>query len=403
MKHAPSTRNPSDEWEPTNKNLWERVLEVASGERRQLTQGDRTINSPNNGRGFKSMPANPMGIGWAVKQYNGFGGNWRSKQALQQMRLGAVIATASPEAEHEIMVHLQRQGVVRLASATSQAPYWHYWEITAQGNRMVTAGLGEDLERKMTELLSGDYDDAKAKAIGQWLGANFRVDSPKTPPGQKKLKEQVKAIQWYLTHGGPSYRNSIEVTWESSIRPALGDLVRYFTNEGGKIVPKELAVGGRLYINDAGFDEAALKKYADRLEKMFLEVKGWRTKALQGSLKVVLANPRNFRGTAGGKYRASEDAMYVRATPNVLKRGAGYGSFEYILVHELGHRYERKVSLSTDFDSWHTSRYSFKEGEAFAELFAIGHFGLTGAWDAGRVDKFERLMSGSSEESRLTL
>ena len=39
---------------------------------------------------------------------------------------------------------------------------------------------------------------------------------------------------------------------------------------------------------------------------------------------------------------------------------------------------------------WATTRYSYKDGEAFAELFALGHFGMTGAW-ADTLDKFEAL------------
>lgn len=80
VKRKPSFPNLVDEYEPTDPALWERVLEVASGDRRDYTQGDRTINSPNDGRGYRGMPSNPKGIAWAVKQYKGFDGNFR-KQA----------------------------------------------------------------------------------------------------------------------------------------------------------------------------------------------------------------------------------------------------------------------------------------------------------------------------------
>ena len=57
------------------------VLDVAEGSRLELRQGDRTIHAPNEGQGYRNMPANPKGIAWAIKQYNGFGGNWRPKSA----------------------------------------------------------------------------------------------------------------------------------------------------------------------------------------------------------------------------------------------------------------------------------------------------------------------------------
>ncbi len=394
-KHAPSTPNPTDTWEPTNEHLWQQVLEVASGDRRQLTINQRTINSPNQGRGFRDMPQNPMGMAWAVKQYNGFGGAWRGQRktgsALGPVRIGAVAVTTSEEPDHLILASLQTEGLVRLASVTSQAPFRHYWEATQRGARLLLASLGAELQRRMTDLLKGDYDAGTAAALGQWLGTNFRIESPKTPPGQKPLKSKMEALLWYLKHGGPTYRASIEQVW-NEIQPLLPNLVKHFTDEGGKIVPKDLTIGNRVYLNAVGLDEATFQKYVSRLEVIFRSLQGWRAKAATiGTLKIVLASPRAFHGTASGKYKSLEDTLNVRATPNVLKRAAGYGSFEYVLVHELGHRYEFKMS-PPDVDSWYTTAYSHKEGEAFAELFAIGHFGLTGPWDSSVVERFERLM-----------
>jgi hypothetical protein len=31
--------------------------------------------------------------------------------------------------------------------------------------------------------------------------------------------------------------------------------------------------------------------------------------------------------------------------------------------------------------------------ESFAELFALGHFNITGPWDKSKVERFEKLMS----------
>ena len=81
VKTKPSFPNPKDTQAPTNQSLWDSVLEVASGQRMEMRQGDRVIHSPNNGRGYRNMPHNPNGIAWAVKQYKGFGGNWKNKSA----------------------------------------------------------------------------------------------------------------------------------------------------------------------------------------------------------------------------------------------------------------------------------------------------------------------------------
>lgn len=198
-------------------------------------------------------------------------------------------------------------------------------------------------------------------------------------------------------------RTEIESFWKDDIKPHLAKIVTLFTDEGGKVVPKELTLSGVTYVNEVGVDAASVEKYAKRLEVIFNSITGWRAKALRSGLKVILASPRQFRGTVGGKYKRNEDALYIRTTPNVLKRGEGYGSFEYIIVHELGHRFERYNRIAIDFDKveWWTTKYSRNEGEAFAELFALGHFGTRGTWDPAVVDRFEQAMTGQDSHTEL--
>lgn len=74
-----------DTREPTNEDLWKDVLDVASGNRRELRVSDRIIHSPNRGRGYRRMPSNPKGIAWAIKQYNGFGGKWRERKSENRL------------------------------------------------------------------------------------------------------------------------------------------------------------------------------------------------------------------------------------------------------------------------------------------------------------------------------
>lgn len=325
---------------------------------------------------------------------------------LQRMHLGAILTTKEGTSADIGMRRLLDRGLVRLAGVDSQMS--RLWDITKKGATIVTAGLGDELERRMGALLQ-TYDPKEAFGLGEWIDAHFRINGPKTPKGGKELKQKMSSLVWTLKHRlGLPYAQEFEpkaieaaqaevaYKWDA-VRSQIALLVSGFTDEGGKIVPKELSLDDRVYINEAGFDEATLNKYARRLETLFDSVKGWRQKALAGTMKVVLASPRAFSGTVGGKYKSSEDAMYVRATPSVLKRAEGYGSFDYILIHELGHRYEHKVGSSLDFErsEWRTTRYSqSRDGEAFAELFAIGHFRLTGPWNGNTVEKFEQLMGG---------
>lgn len=81
-RNAPSKPGMVDKWDPTDRRLWLRVLQVAKGRKRQMTRvgpkGPRTIHAPNKGRGFRHWP-NQKAVAWAVKQYNGFGGRWKGK------------------------------------------------------------------------------------------------------------------------------------------------------------------------------------------------------------------------------------------------------------------------------------------------------------------------------------
>lgn len=261
------------------------------------------------------------------------------------------------------------------------------------------AGNAEDLTSRMEGLLK-DFDPKKSEELSKWFNGTFRVRSPKTPPGQKAIKELGDKLIWWLGPGNmyepKVQQENIQNVWDK-LKPQMANLVRYFSDEGGKVVPKEIKSGNITYLNLIGFDEAKLKKYVQQLDALFNSVKGWRKKAFAGQLKVALAGPKHFRGTASGVYKSGEDTLYVRATPKVLKRGEGYGSPQYILIHELGHRYEYKQHPRIDFDRdmWKTTRYSRNEGEAFAELFALGHFGIKKAhieWDPAIQERFEKAM-----------
>lgn len=133
---APSKPHLTDEYEPTNERLWQSVLDVARGTKQQLTLGGRTINSPNEGKGFYPWPQ-PNAMAWAVKQYNGFGGGWRRKASttLSLMARGAVLTTKVATADHQRMQEFQAHGLVRL----TKSGVWHYWDITAKGAQVVKA------------------------------------------------------------------------------------------------------------------------------------------------------------------------------------------------------------------------------------------------------------------------
>ena len=64
--------------EPTNPKLWAKVQALAKGEQKSMAHGGKTINGPNDGKGFKVFPS-AYANGWASKIYGDLGGGWKKK------------------------------------------------------------------------------------------------------------------------------------------------------------------------------------------------------------------------------------------------------------------------------------------------------------------------------------
>jgi hypothetical protein len=238
-----------------------------------------------------------------------------------------------------------------------------------------------------------------AKEFRSWAMENYAIGS--SPRGQKdtsqqleKVMENAKTVGAGIAPGGYGYLLTI---WSRVDKDVFN---KFFTNGGDSA--KSLVYIGKYatYRNMAGLSDKRLKEIANRLDEVFGAIKGWRKKALN-KLVVGLAGPAFFKSKAGGRYGIADDILYVRATPDVLKRSAGsYGSPEYIIIHELGHRYEKLYGFFEMWGSvvnWATTRYSFEsEREAMAELFALGHFDIKSvngkAWNPLIQEKFEKRM-----------
>ncbi len=263
-----------------------------------------------------------------------------------------------------------------------------------------------DLDRVLGGLLLS-FSWPAAKLAAKWMEEHLhKVFLPRTPRGGKALKQKLDRLHHTLkqTYDNSDSRAAQVQDDILQLQPYFDTILKMFGEGHGTIIPKEMRSGDVIYRNDVGLDEKRLKAFVAKLDALWASVKGWRRKAFVGGMTVVLSGPKAFRGTASGVYRSAQDEMHVRATPKVLKRSSGYGDPQYILIHELGHRYEYKVGgLPTNFDSasWVTTRYSMKEGESFAELFALGHFGLQGKWDGVKVQRFEQVMSTGRLATRL--
>lgn len=61
---------------PTKPELWDKVIEMAKGDRKSVSEGEVTINAPNDGDGFEKYPT-AYANGWASKVYGDLGGGWK--------------------------------------------------------------------------------------------------------------------------------------------------------------------------------------------------------------------------------------------------------------------------------------------------------------------------------------
>lgn len=266
------------------------------------------------------------------------------------------------------------------------------------------ASLGEQLAARMDDLFAGGFTPArgvtKAKAndVSRWMRDNMTIFG-RAPAQAKNIKGQMEKLAELLSNV-PEWGAQLE---EPLLKHAWHQIVRHLPEvemlaRSGGATATEVRVGEHTFLNEAGLSADSFKKYIAAMTTLFDQLEGWRRGALKGGVVVVFAGPKSFRGTSAGKYQSEHDRLLVRATPAVLKRGSGtYGAPDYIIVHELGHRFERKHRLPTDFDKveWLTTAYSQKEGEAFAELFALGHFGMTevhGDQFGHRVEAFDKVM-----------
>ena len=289
--------------------------------------------------------------------------------------------------------------------------------LLVEATKLISLYLKEELNQETlgTELNSlvkntiNNPEIGKLKGLYKFLDDNFYVLPKKSPSGQTKLKsnwvlftnEIKRQIEYSELWKEPS--NSLGLLPRMFEDLDLPLIIKYFSKGTGYIQPpKKFKLGSNTYLNSAQLNEDKLKEYAEAIELVFKELKGWRKDALDGGVTVDFAPATKFRSkTVGGRYNRNEGILYVRATPTVLKRTKGtYGAFDYIIVHELGHRFQH-IKKTRNFSvfgsrghdkSWYTSKYSYSDGEAFAELFAIGNFNIKGDWDPEILVEFEKLM-----------
>lgn len=269
---------------------------------------------------------------------------------------------------------------------------------------LAASNLQHEFEQRMEKLLAYAPENPpphEVKEFRQWISQTFKLTG-RVAPAAKRARENLERFWRFLEIAeGPGlmpgvFPKSFGESWHH-LKPDLPAIVQSLSAEGtGKAPVFEKKHGGNSYVNMVGAAEPRFDALIGIIEGVFGGLNGWHRKALDGGIRVVFAGPKDFGGTASGKYRSEKDELWIRATPGgrIEKGGSGYGGLGYVITHELGHRYERKHHVPYDFDrgEWYTTPYSHKDGEAFAELFALSNFGMQNLGGAP-LTKFEHLMT----------
>jgi len=137
---------------------------------------------------------------------------------------------------------------------------------------------------------------------------------------------------------------------------------------------EEIKSGNLIFKNESAMGEKTFISKAKKIDKFLKTLKGYHKKAISKPLTIIFKPTKLFKAKA--KYNEQHDQIWVKQGSKVDNEL--YGHLLYIIVHELGHRYEKFYGLPSKWKDTYTTDYSKKEGfaasEAFAELFAISHW-----------------------------
>lgn len=160
------------------------------------------------------------------------------------------------------------------------------------------------------------------------------------------------------------------------------------------------------YYNDSIMSGNNFKLKVKELHTFLKTLKGFHKKAITVKpLNIYFVKKEDSKTI--GVYKVDKDRVLIRAD-KIKMSDTKYGSLNYILVHELGHRFNNFFPININFDNqdWYTTKYSKKDNflsnltEVFAELFALSYFNYKGNDNYGnnhddyieKIDKFKDIM-----------
>jgi hypothetical protein len=249
--------------------------------------------------------------------------------------------------------------------------------------------------------------DKEIQELQAWLDG-LNLTAGRTPVGMKKIIGQLQYIQKQLNYfTKPKPLGAVVSNWgaiQDNARKTIANTMDRFSKDDLDLInrklskkeaePDELKLAHATYINRSNLNFQKFKERANEVDKFLGTLRGFHAKPLSKPLKVIMVKKSEIKAKA--KYKRDEDAILFR--PDAMVPGDGYASSVYVLLHELGHRYERYFSVPSyfnykgNFTTPYSRTDSMAGNEEFAELFALSHWPNKYPQYADQIQKFIKAM-----------
>ncbi len=219
-----------------------------------------------------------------------------------------------------------------------------------------------------------DFNIDKMTLLKEWM-SGLNLDG-RTPKGQKYNKDGLifisNQIKMHKLFDSDLPIHNISATTSRWTPESVELMTAAFTKERlTSICSKGITVR-----NESKMTEAKFKNYAREVVKTINSLGLFHKKATN-DLVVVLKNKGDIKSIA--LYKSNLDEIWIQSDSKIDNDLYGHG--KYVLVHEIGHRFEAIYGLPEGFSDskFATTKYSytmtdFGGSEAFAEAFAVSHW-----------------------------
>ncbi len=243
-------------------------------------------------------------------------------------------------------------------------------------NALYEAGVDLEAIKKLGRELQ-PYDDSKFEKFLQWIA--YFPKGGRAPSGGKKLFDNIKflhrQVDSYREYGLKSDNIANMLGWwaEEGEMDRIADV---FFAKKTKARVEEIKHKNITFKNRSGMGEATFKKTVKQVANFLDDLKGFHAKTLEKPLEIHFKSAKDIRSKA--QYKSLDDVIWIKSGSRADTEL--YGHLLYIVLHELGHRYEHQFGLPRDFyeRQFYTTKYSHTDGmggsECFAEIFALSHW-----------------------------